>query len=217
MVNELRDKKKAEMEELDAYLLSKVGSFIDEHYFAQDELTLMVPAQHLLPLLTFLKNDSRCKFTQLMDICGVDFPDRIARFEVVYHLLSMSFNRRVRLKVAVSETVSLPTATKLYATAGWFEREVFDMFGILFDDHPDLRRILTDYGFEGFPLRKDFPLTGYVELRYDGEQKRVAYEPVQLKQDFRNFDFLSPWEGMTDRIQQDYLLPGDEKAYAQNQ
>jgi NADH-quinone oxidoreductase subunit C len=145
-------------------------------------------------------------FKELVDLCGVDYPERERRFEVVYHLLSLKNNQRIRVKVETDESTPVPSVVELFSTAGWFEREAWDMYGIYFADHPDLRRILTDYGFEGHPLRKDFPLTGHVELRYDDEQKRVVYEPVRLRQDFRTFDFLSPWEGGGG------VLPGDEKA-----
>ncbi|MBF0168219.1 MAG: NADH-quinone oxidoreductase subunit C [Alphaproteobacteria bacterium] len=147
-------------------------------------------------VLTHLRDDSSCMFKQLMDICGADYPDREHRFEVVYNLLSLKHNQRVRVKVLADEGDAVPTVTGVFSTAGWFEREVFDMYGIPFDQHPDLRRLLTDYNFEGYPLRKDFPLTGYYEVRYDDETKRIVYEPVKLVQEFRNFDFLSPWEGM---------------------
>jgi NADH-quinone oxidoreductase subunit C len=157
--------------------------------------------------MTFLRDDSNCQFKVLVDITAVDYPERDERFEVVYNLLSVALNQRIRIKVTTDETAPVPSVTSVFSTAGWFEREVWDLFGVLFTDHPDLRRLLTDYGFQGHPLRKDFPLTGYVELRYDTEQKRVVYEPVKLTQEFRTFDFISPWEGMTiDR------LPGDEKA-----
>lgn len=169
------------------------------------ELTVTVRAPSIAKVLTFLRDDSSCLFKQLMDVCGVDWPAREERFDVVYHLLSMKHNQRVRVKLATDEDTAVPSVVGVFKTAGWFEREVWDMFGVVFSDNPDLRRILTDYGFEGHPLRKDFPLTGYVELRYDDEQKRVVYEPVKLTQDFRQFDFLSPWEGPG-------LLPGDEKA-----
>jgi NADH-quinone oxidoreductase subunit C len=167
------------------------------------ELTLVVRAATIGRVLTFLRDDVSCLFKQVVDLCGVDWPGREPRFDVVYHLLSMKHNQRVRVKVQVEEDASVPSVTAVFSAAGWFEREVWDMFGIVFSDHEDLRRILTDYGFEGHPLRKDFPLTGYVEMRYDDEQKRVVYESVKLTQDFRSFDFLSPWEGP---------LPGDEKA-----
>jgi NADH-quinone oxidoreductase subunit C len=169
------------------------------------ELTLEARPAGILKLLTFLRDDSGCLFKQVMDVCGVDWPGREQRFDVVYHLLSMKHNQRVRVKVATDEETAIPSITGIFSAAGWFEREVWDMYGVTFSGHPDLRRILTDYGFEGHPLRKDFPLTGYVEMRYDDEVKRVVYEPVKLTQDFRSFDFLSPWEGPG-------LLPGDEKA-----
>ena len=168
------------------------------------ELILWTKSDSLLALLRFLRDDPRCRFRTLIDICGVDYPERVQRFEVVYNLLSIHNNHRIRVKLAADEATAVPSATGLYSTAGWFEREAWDLFGIFFADHADLRRILTDYGFEGHPMRKDFPLTGYVELRYDEEQKRVVYEKVKLTQDFRSFDFLSPWEGMLH-------LPGDEK------
>ena len=173
---------------------------------AVGELTLKVDAGHILQTLSFLRDDSRCRFSILVDLCGVDYPERPNRFDVVYHLLSPHMNKRIRVKIETSETLPVPTVTGLYSTAGWFEREAWDMYGIMFEGNPDLRRILTDYGFQGFPLRKDFPLTGYVEVRYSEEQKRVVYEPVKLAQDFRSFDFMSPWEGAK------YILPGDEKA-----
>jgi len=170
------------------------------------ELCCRVQREALTRVLKFLRDDPKCAFNVLCDICGVDYPDRPMRFEVVYNLLSMPLNQRIRIKVDTDEDQAVPSAVGLYSSAGWWEREAWDLFGIYFADNPDLRRILTDYGFEGHPLRKDFPLTGYVELRYDEEQKAVVYEPVRLQQEFRNFDFLSPWEGM------DKILPGDEKA-----
>jgi len=170
------------------------------------ELIVIARTTAITDVLTFLRNDSNCQFKVLVDICGADYPQRDPRFEVVYNLLSLTQNQRIRVKVLVDEDTAVPTATGVYSAAGWFERETWDLFGIAFADHPDLRRILTDYGFEGHPLRKDFPLTGRVEVRYDETQKRVVYDPVQLTQDFRTFDFLSPWEGMNK------VLPGDEKA-----
>ena len=172
----------------------------------RDELCARIEREALPRVLKFLRDDPRCAFTVLCDICGVDYPDRPLRFELVYNLLSMSLNQRIRLKLETDEEQAVPSAVGVFSAAGWWEREAWDLFGIYFSDHPDLRRILTDYGFDGHPLRKDFPLTGYVELRYDEDQKRVVYEPVKLKQEFRSFDFLSPWEGM------DRILPGDEKA-----
>ncbi|HJS31829.1 MAG TPA: NADH-quinone oxidoreductase subunit C [Alphaproteobacteria bacterium] len=171
-----------------------------------DELSITVNPAAIVMVLTFLRDDANCQFKLLMDVCGVDYPERDKRFDVVYNLLSIKHNQRVRVKLATDENTPVPSVTSVFSSAGWFERETWDLYGVFFSDHPDLRRILTDYGFEGHPLRKDFPLTGFVELRYDNEQKRVVYEAVQLTQDFRSFDFLSPWEGMTP------VLPGDEKA-----
>jgi NADH-quinone oxidoreductase subunit C len=170
------------------------------------ELILWAKRPAIVRVLTHLRDDPNCLFKVLVDLCGVDYPERPERFEVVYNLLSLKHNRRIRVKVATDETGPVPSVTSVYSAAGWYEREAWDLFGIFFSDHPDLRRILTDYGFEGHPLRKDFPLTGYVEVRYDEDRKRVVYEPVKLKQEFRSFDFLSPWEGMNQ------ILPGDEKA-----
>ena len=169
------------------------------------ELTLTVALEEVVGLIAFLTTDPACKFSSLVDITAVDYPERVARFDVVYHFLSMYTNARIRLKVAVSEDEMVPSIHTVHPSANWFEREVFDMFGILFSGHPDLRRLLTDYGFRGHPLRKDFPTTGYTEVRYDEVQKRVVYEPVSLVQEYRQFDFLSPWESAQ------YILPGDEK------
>jgi NADH-quinone oxidoreductase subunit C len=163
---------------------------------------------HIREVMQKLRDDPAIAMNQLMDICGADYPDRPERFEIVYNLLSLKHNLRVRVKLETDETSPVPSIVSIYSAAGWFERECWDLYGVAFSENPDLRRLLTDYGFEGHPLRKDFPLTGYVEVRYDDEQKRVVYEPVKLVQDFRNFDFMSPWEGMTD-VQ---LLPGDEKS-----
>ena len=171
-----------------------------------DELCARIEREALPRVLKFLRDDLGCAFSVLCDICGVDYPDRPLRFELVYNLLSMRLNQRIRLKLETDEEHPVPSAVALFSSAGWWEREAWDLFGIYFADNPDLRRILTDYGFEGHPLRKDFPLTGYVEMRYDEDQKAVVYEPVRLQQEFRNFDFLSPWEGI------DKILPGDEKA-----
>ncbi len=171
------------------------------------ELMVTTAARALVKLLTFLRDDQNCQFKQLMDVTAVDRPDREARFEIVYNLLSLKHNQRVRVKLAADASTPVPSVTAVFSSANWFEREVWDLFGVFFSDHPDLRRIMTDYGFEGHPLRKDFPLTGYVEVRYDPDQKRVVYEPVKLPQEFRSFDFMSPWEGMLH-------LPGDEKAEA---
>ncbi|MCX7587914.1 NADH-quinone oxidoreductase subunit C [Phenylobacterium sp. 58.2.17] len=172
---------------------------------AYGELTLTGPASRIVEALTQLRD--QFGFEQLIDLCGVDYPERAQRFDVVYHLLSLTKNRRIRIKVQTDEDTPVPTVTGVYPCADWFEREAFDMYGVFFEGHPDLRRILTDYGFHGHPLRKDFPMTGYVELRYDDELKRVVYEPVKSVE-FRNWDFLSPWEGA------EYVLPGDEKAEA---
>ncbi|WP_374763947.1 NADH-quinone oxidoreductase subunit C [Yunchengibacter salinarum] len=170
------------------------------------ELIVLARAEHIERVLTFLRDDTECLFRMLMDVCGVDWPRRSQRFDVVYHLLSLELNQRVRVKVKTDEDTPVPSVAGLFPAAGWFEREVWDMYGVFFSGHPDLRRILTDYGFQGHPQRKDFPLTGYAELRYSEEEKRVVYEPVKLTQEFRNFDFMSPWESA------EYILPGDEKA-----
>lgn len=170
------------------------------------ELTLSVEATDIIEVLTFLRDDPECRFVNFIDICGVDWPARLRRFDVVYHLLSPYKNARIRVKVEADDQTPIPSVTGVFPGALWFEREAYDLYGVLFSGHPDLRRLLTDYGFEGYPLRKDFPTTGYVEVRWDDEAKRVVYEPVRLNQEFRNFDFLSPWEGV------DYVLPGDEKA-----
>ncbi|MFM9842854.1 MAG: NADH-quinone oxidoreductase subunit C [Dongiaceae bacterium] len=177
---------------------------------AHGEAIMTLPRAAIVRALTFLRDDGNCLYKMLIDICGVDYPERAERFEVVYNLLSLKHNRRIRVKVTTSEDTPVPSVNSVYSAAGWFEREAWDLYGIFFSDHPDLRRILTDYGFEGHPMRKDFPLTGYLEVRYDTEQKRVVYEPVKLTQAFRSFDFLSPWEGMPRE------LPGDEKATGKN-
>lgn len=171
-----------------------------------DMIVLQVNHDRLVPVLTLLRDEPSLMFKQLVDVAGVDYPQRPQRFDVVYHLLSFRHNQRIRVKVQTDEGTPVPSVVGVFSSAGWFEREVWDMYGVLFDGNPDLRRILTDYGFDGHPQRKDFPLTGYVELRYDVEQKRVVYEPVKLNQAYRSFDFLSPWEGP------EYVLPGDEKA-----
>ena len=173
---------------------------------ARDELAITANAPGIVKLLTFLRDDAACQFAVMIDITAVDWPERAQRFDVVYNLLSLTHNQRIRVKVATDDGDPVPSVIAAYSAAGWYEREVWDMYGILFSGHPDLRRLLTDYGFEGHPLRKDFPLTGYVEVRYDDEEKRVVYEPVKLTQEFRRFDFMSPWEGAQ------YILPGDEKA-----
>ncbi len=194
------------LKELGNYLVARLPESVTGASVAFDELTLNVRASDIVTVLKALKNDGRCQFEVLIDICGVDWPAREKRFDVVYHLLSPRLNQRVRIKVAADDVEPVPSATAVFPAANWFEREAYDMYGILFADHPDLRRLLTDYGFQGYPLRKDFPLSGHVEVRYDDEKKRVVYEPVRLTQEFRDFDFESPWEGT------DYVLPGDEKA-----
>lgn len=194
------------LKELAGYISDVRGELVSEWAIAYDELTLKTAPANIVALLTFLRDDVQCGFINFTDICGVDWPQREDRFDVVYHLMSPRQNQRIRVKLSVGVNQTVPSATSVFPGADWFEREAYDMYGILFTGHPDLRRILTDYGFEGHPLRKDFPMTGYVEVRYDDESKRVIYEPVALRQEFRNFDFLSPWEGT------DYVLPGDEKA-----
>ncbi len=178
-----------------------------ESKVALHETMVATTRDKLIALLTFLRDDAACQFTQLVDLTAVDYPTRTERFEVVYHLLSVPLNKRIRVKISTSENQPVPSAVGLFPAALWYEREVWDMYGVMFDGNPDLRRILTDYGFDGHPQRKDFPLTGYTELRYDKEKKRVVHEPVTLPQAYRSFDFLSPWEGAPD-----YVLPGDEKA-----
>jgi NADH-quinone oxidoreductase subunit C len=170
------------------------------------EQTLTVAPENIAAVLTYLRDDEKCQFAVLIDICGVDFPEREKRFEVVYHLLSPRLNQRIRVKTSTDEATPIASVNDIFPAANWYEREAYDMYGIRFSGHPDLRRLLTDYGFQGYPLRKDFPLTGFVEVRYDDDAKRVVYEPVKLNQEFRNFDFESPWEGPN------YVLPGDEKA-----
>lgn len=173
-----------------------------------DELSVNVTLNGLVEFVEFLKNDRNCRFSTLIDITAVDYPTRGQRFDVVYHFLSMYQNHRIRVRVAIREDEIVPSITGVHPSANWFEREVFDMYGVMFSGHPDLRRILTDYGFRGYPLRKDFPTTGYSEVRYDEKEKRVVYEPVSLVQEYRQFDFMSPWEGA------EYILPGDDKAEA---
>ena len=196
----------AGLRDLGEYVATTLSDYVHATDVAFGELVVEARADQVVRVLKFLKDDPACRFEQLTDLCGVDYPERDPRFDVVYHLLSMSHNRRMRLKVGVNEDQPVPSVTEVYPSAGWWERETWDLYGIHFAGNPDLRRLLTDYGFSGHPLRKDFPLTGYVELRYDSEQKRVVYEPVKLTQEFRRFDFLSPWEGAS------YPLPGDEKA-----
>ena len=173
---------------------------------AHDELSITVAREDIVAVLTKLRDDASCLFEVLIDICGVDYPERAERFDVVYHLLSPRLNQRLRVKISTDEATPVASVNDVFPAANWYEREAYDLYGIRFTGHPDLRRILTDYGFQGYPLRKDFPLTGYVEVRYDDEKKRVVYEPVKLTQEFRDFDFESPWEGPS------HVLPGDEKA-----
>jgi len=194
------------LKDLAGYIGEKLGGRVQDWTVAYGELTLFVEGGDIVDVLTFLKNDVQCQFFAFIDISGADYPAREKRFEVVYHLLSPRQNQRIRVKVSTDEETPIPSVIEVFPAANWYEREIYDLYGVLFTDHPDLRRILTDYGFEGHPLRKDFPLTGFVEVRYDDDAKRVVYEPVNLRQEFRNFDFLSPWEGT------DYVLPGDEKA-----
>jgi NADH-quinone oxidoreductase subunit C len=193
------------LKELGEHIAAKLGPAIVDSKLAFGELTMEAKASDIVAVLTFLRDDAECRFVCLIDICGADYPEREKRFDVVYHLLSPYRNRRIRVKVQTDEDLTVPSIISVFAAANWYERETYDLYGVLFSGHPDLRRILTDYGFSGHPLRKDFPLTGHVEVRYDDEAKRVVYEPVKLVQEFRSFDYLSPWEGT------DYILPGDEK------
>ena len=192
--------------ELSTQVATTLGPLATAIKSAYGELTITVPRADILAVLTKLRDEPALQFEQLIDLCGVDYPARPERFDVVYHLLSPRKNIRLRVKLTTDEATPVPTVIPIFPAANWYEREAYDMYGILFADHPDLRRLLTDYGFQGFPLRKDFPLTGHVEVRYDDEKKRVVYEPVRLTQEFRSFDFESPWEGVT------YNIPGDEKA-----
>jgi NADH-quinone oxidoreductase subunit C len=195
-----------DLETLGQSIVANSTGAISGYDVAFGELNLLGSANRAVELLTYLRDHPDYRFHQLVDLTAVDYPERAARFDVVYHLLSMVKNVRVRVKVQTDEDTPVPSATPVFPVADWFEREVFDMYGVFFEGHPDLRRILTDYGFTGYPLRKEFPMTGFVEVRYDDEQRRVVYEPVKLVQDFRKFDFMSPWEGAK------YVLPGDEKA-----
>ncbi len=188
------------------HIKDKLGATVIDSVLAYGELTVLVSAADVVKAATFLRDDAKCQFVSIIDVSGADYPSRALRFDVVYHLLSPKQNLRIRLKTHADEETVVPSVTGVWPGADWFERETYDLYGVLFSGHPDLRRILTDYGFDGHPLRKDFPLTGFVEVRYDDEAKRVIYEPVELKQEFRSFDFLSPWEGT------EYVLPGDEKA-----
>ena len=194
------------LNDLGGYITSALQQKVTKFEVANAELTIYGRADQIVKILSFLKDDSGCQFKLLIDLCGVDYPERALRFDVVYHLLSLRHNQRIRVKIEADDEQPIPSVTEVFTSAGWYEREAWDMYGILFSGHPDLRRILTDYGFEGHPLRKDFPLTGFVEVRYDDELKRVAYEPVTLTQEFRRFDFMSPWEGARQ------ILPGDKKA-----
>ncbi len=194
------------LKNLSAHITGKLGAAVLSSEIAFGELNVWAEPVRIGDVLRFLRDDPDCRFVCFIDICGADYPEREKRFDVVYHLLSPYKNARIRVKVKTDEATPVPTVIDVFPAADWFERETFDLYGVLFDGHPDLRRILTDYGFSGHPLRKDFPLTGHVEVRYDDEQKRVVYEPVKLVQEFRKFDYLSPWEGT------DYVLPGDEKA-----
>lgn len=194
------------LEELSSHVEAKLQGAVERRDITRGELTVVVARDQIVRVLTELRDDADCLFEVLIDICGVDYPERENRFDAVYHLLSPRKNQRIRVKCETDEETPVPSVVDVFPAANWFEREAYDMYGILFSGHPDLRRILTDYGFQGYPLRKDFPLTGYVEVRYDDAQKRVVYEPVKLTQEFRSFDFMSPWEGT------DYVLPGDEKA-----
>ena len=194
----------SDLQALSEKVTAALPALVTESKISRGELTITVEPPHLLSVLGWLQWQGEFKI--LVDLCGVDWPQRAKRFDVVYHLLSLTSNQRIRVKAMVGEGEAVPSCVRVYHAANWFEREAFDMYGIAFDEHPDLRRILTDYGFSGYPLRKDFPLTGYVELRYDEELKRVVYQPVQLVQEFRDFDFMSPWEGAP------HILPGDEKA-----
>jgi NADH-quinone oxidoreductase subunit C len=204
--NHIWTQPRAALEGMLAAIGPALGDDLLDKVIDRGELTLEVRPAAIARVLTYLRDEPSLLFRQLVDLCGADYPERERRFDVVYHLLSLHHNARVRVKLQTDETTPVPTVVPVFPTANWFEREAWDLYGIFFSDHPDLRRLLTDYGFEGHPLRKDFPLTGYVEMRYDEEQGRVIYEPVALRQDFRSFDFLSPWEGSGG------LLPGDEKA-----
>ena len=191
---------------LGEHVAASLGDAVLGFEVAFGDLAVAVTRDSIVNVATFLRDDPKCRFISFVDVCGVDYPAREFRFDVVYHLLSPHLNQRIRIKLEADDVTPVPSICDVFAGANWFEREVYDLYGVLFSGHPDLRRILTDYGFDGHPLRKDFPLTGFVEVRYDEERKRVVYEPVKLPQEFRQFDYLSPWEGT------DYVLPGDEKA-----
>ncbi len=196
------------LQDLAAHIAAKRANDVISSEIAFGELNVTVVAENIVEFTEFLKTDASCRFSSLVDITAVDHPERVKRFDVIYHFLSMYQNQRIRVKLAMGEDEMLASILSIHPSANWFEREIFDMFGIIFSGHPDLRRILTDYGFRGHPLRKDFPTTGYTEVRYDEAQKRVVYEPVSLVQEYRQFDFMSPWEGAN------YILPGDQKAEA---
>ncbi|NNM72354.1 NADH-quinone oxidoreductase subunit C [Enterovirga aerilata] len=197
-----------DLAQLGHHIADRLGPVVTGHAVSYGELTIVVERAAIVEAITFLRDDPACRFICFIDLCGADYPGRERRFDVVYHLLSPHLNQRIRIKVETDEVSPVPSIIGVFPAADWYEREAYDLYGILFTGHPDLRRILTDYGFEGHPLRKDFPMTGFVEVRYDDTEGRVVYEPVKLQQEFRSFDFLSPWEGT------DYVLPGDEKAKA---
>jgi NADH-quinone oxidoreductase subunit C len=194
------------LEQLGAAIAAALPGAVRGHSVAYGELTVIANVADIVEVMAFLREDARCQFWNIVDVTAVDWPARERRFDVVYHLLSPKLNRRIRVKIETDEATLVPSIISVFPGADWFERETWDLYGVMFSGHPDMRRLLTDYGFEGHPLRKDFPLTGFVEVRYDDELKRVVYDPVRLAQEFRNFDFLSPWEGT------DYVLPGDETA-----
>ena len=194
------------LNQLGQVIKDALAGAVTGHSVANDELSIATTARDLVKVAEFLRDDPRCQFWCLIDITAIDWPARERRFDVVYHFLSPKQNSRIRVKIETDEATPVPSIIEIFPGANWFERETYDLYGVMFTGHPDMRRLLTDYGFEGHPLRKDFPLTGYVEVRWDDEQKRVVYEPVRLSQEFRNFDFLSPWEGVP------YMLPGDEKS-----
>jgi len=195
-----------QLERVGQAIKDALGASVTGFEIAHGELTVHAVAADMVKVATFLRDATPCQFSCIIDVTAVDWPQRENRFDVVYHFLSPRLNQRVRVKAQTDEVTPVPSIIEVFRGADWFEREAYDLYGVLFTGHPDMRRILTDYGFEGHPLRKDFPLTGFVEVRWDDEEKRVVYEPVKLNQEFRTFDFLSPWEGT------DYVLPGDEKA-----
>jgi len=194
------------LKELGEKITAALPGAVEGYAIAVGELTVQANAADIVKIATFLRDDPACLFWCIIDVTAIDWPGRERRFDVVYHFLSPKLNQRIRVKAQTDETTPVPSIIEVFPGANWFEREAYDLYGIIFSGHPDMRRLLTDYGFEGHPLRKDFPLTGFVEVRYDDAEKRVVYEPVRLAQEFRNFDFLSPWEGT------EYVLPGDEKA-----